>query len=226
MFDITQIAYGQGCVVVSVNSDSLSEVAAPYIRFGDYTEVIESCFTQKELNMISNGEAASLDFNFIVSDYASDKAVEKELLGTMSEKEEEYGHMNTGLFLEMEARKAIATTSKEESTLFSTISKPVELQIDIPLYMIKEGRNYCLVGHSLGDGVIFEDIDEEADTLSININSFGTSIIAYQEAGESLKTESPDLFHIPTRAFFIAGFVFLVGLWFLCDHLHKNSAEE
>ena len=42
MHESTNISYGSGNVTIIANSDSLTEVAAPIIRAGDYNELITS----------------------------------------------------------------------------------------------------------------------------------------------------------------------------------------
>ncbi|MBQ2201398.1 MAG: isoleucine--tRNA ligase, partial [Clostridia bacterium] len=47
-------------VDIVLDSSSLNEVSAPEFRFGDYSKVVTSCFTQKELDRISKGENAEI----------------------------------------------------------------------------------------------------------------------------------------------------------------------
>ncbi len=62
MHEVTHITYGSGAVEIVLDSASLTEVTAPDLRFGDYPKLVTSCFTQKELDMISGGEGAKLTF--------------------------------------------------------------------------------------------------------------------------------------------------------------------
>ena len=55
MHEVTHISYGHGGVDVVLDSSSQTSVAAPNFRFGDYTTLVSSCFTPKELDRISEG---------------------------------------------------------------------------------------------------------------------------------------------------------------------------
>ena len=50
MHEVTHISYGNGRVDVVLDSSSQTSIAAPNFRFGDYTTLVSSCFTPKELD--------------------------------------------------------------------------------------------------------------------------------------------------------------------------------
>ena len=68
MREVTHISYGHGRVDIVLDSDSQTSVAAPGFRFGDYATLVTSCFSQKELQTIGEGELAQITFYFVVSD--------------------------------------------------------------------------------------------------------------------------------------------------------------
>lgn len=223
MNEVTQIAYGEGTVTISLQTESLSEVSAPNIRFGDYTEVIESCFTQKELNVIQNGEVAELDFVFVMSDTLDNKAKEKEMNSTMESLESSYGTLHEGVFIDMTASKSLADSELSD---ISYISSASELLIDIPLYLVKEDRSYYLVSRNMGDDALLENVSTEANTLAVKINTFSTSMMVFQDNSDRAAESLGSHFYIPSKVLLIGGMVILAGLWLGLDKLHRVPQEQ
>lgn len=223
MNEVTHIAYGEGTVTISLQTESLSEVSAPNIRFGDYTEVIESCFTQKELNEIQNGEVAELDFVFVMSDSLDNKAKQREMDSTMESFETTYGSLHEGVYIDMTASKSLADSGFCD---FSYVSSTSEILIDIPLYLVKEDRSYYLISSAMGDTTLLENVSPEANTLAVNINSFGTSLMVFQDNVDRSSNSSATNPFLLSKILLVGGIAVLIGLWVVIDRLHRVPMEQ
>ncbi|WP_029231593.1 hypothetical protein [Butyrivibrio sp. VCB2006] len=220
MHQVTHISYGEGTVDIVLDSSSLNEVTAPEFRFGDYSKVVTSCFTQKELDRISEGDNAQLTFYFVVSDKAEDELIEGEYSSAIEENEVVLGNLNEGIYVEIDASKAFEDGNEVP---LGAMSSDVDIQMDIPLYLINEDRSYYYLSNNMGEYELFEDSTPDADVLTVNTNNISSGLILYQDISESLIDHSVKRPGISIQYVLVAGIVFMVGLWLFIDKCHKNS---
>ncbi len=220
MHQVTNISYGEGSVNIVLDSSSQMEVTAPEFRFGDYSSVVTSCFTQKELERISEGENALLTFYFVVSDEVDDEQLLAQYSEAIEKNEEQIGRLTEGIYLDVKASKTISD-DKENSLV--TLSSAVDVQMDIPLYLIGEGRSYFFLSSNMGNCELIEDVSPDADVLTISTDIMCPGVVLYQDIGESLVERDDKVFSIKTTHLAIIGIAALVILWAVLDRLHKNS---
>ena len=220
MREVTHISYGHGRVDIVLDSDSQTSVAAPGFRFGDYATLVTSCFSQKELQTIGEGELAQITFYFVVSDEIDEQELFAQYGDAILVNEGKVGDLHEGIQIDISASKSIADSEPEE---FSGISKDVELQMDIPLFLVKEDRYYFFLNDKSGNYAFLEDSTPEADVLTVKTHVFTPGVLLYQDSIESLMPREDTSFKIEMRYVLFAGVVLLAGLWIFIDRLHRKS---
>ena len=217
MHESTNISYGSGNVTIIANSDSLTEVSAPIIRAGDYNELITSCLTKKEMNEVFEGASAEIVFNYVMRDDAPSEEV-KEQFYEVIDGDRTLSSYNEGFYMDVSAQKSIG--SEPESDIY-TLNNEVELQIEIPLFLKKDGRSFACIANNMGVCEVLEDADEEADTLSVSADCVGSYLLLYKDS--AISPEHNNTAHRPTQYIFILGIIALLALWFAIDKLHKQN---
>lgn len=220
MHQATHISYGEGKVNIVLDTSSQMEVAAPDFRFGDYSEVVTSCFTQKELDRISQGESADLTFSFVMSDDIDDAALKNHLYDAVSESEKTLGMLHEGVFISVSANKSF---DDGQMVPVVNLQDEVDIQMDIPLYLVKEDRDYFFLTHNMGEDILFTDASPDADVLTIETDVIGDGVLLYQDSYESKIDKSQKGFNISIQHVFVLGAVVLIALWFAVDYMHRNN---
>lgn len=220
MHEVTHISYGHGRVDIVLDSASETKVASTGFRFGDYAALVKSCFSPKELEKIDGGELAEVTFYFNVSDEIDDAEVFEQYGDNISHYEEKVGNLHEGLQIDLVATKSIADAEPEE---LSSVSKDVELQMDIPLFLVKEGRYYYFLSDQNGGYTLMEDYTPDADVLTVKTHIFTPGLVLYQDSYESLVSREDKTFKIEMRYLLFGCVIALVILWFFVDYLHKRS---
>ena len=221
MNESTQITYGAGTITVHMNSASVSEVAAPDIRFGDYNEALMYCFSKKELEAIDAGANAEVKIDFLMKEENENEGENAQFQAAIEKAEKTYGRLHEAVYLETMASKSV--DGYEYSDL-EYLSGDVELQIDIPLYLVAEGRQYYMMANDMGVCQLEEDVDADADTLSISTHSLTTSLLLYQDAKEALKTKH-SAFRIKAEYLFLGAILALLIIWRVVERSHKKEKK-
>ena len=221
MNESTQTSYGAGTITVHMNSSSATEIAAPDIRFGDYNAALTSCFSRKELETIDGGANAEVNIDFLMKEEIDNEGEEKQFLRAIEKAEKTYGTLHEAVYLETQATKSV---DGYEYTDLEYLSEDVELQIDIPLYLAAEGRHYYVMTNDMGVCLMEEDVDADADTLSISTHSLSTSLLLYQDAREALRINRSS-FRIKTEYFFIFAILVLLIIWRVVERSHKKDKK-
>jgi len=219
MHEATQITYGEGTVNIIFDSQSTTEVTAPVIRAGDYKQILNCCFTSKELEDIEDGTNAEVTFRFVMSDEHSAPDVYSSFENAISSIESEFGDMDEGIIINVVSEKTI----HDETEALDTLSAEFEMQIELPLYLKNTDRDYYVLAENMGSYELMEDVDVDADTLSISTDALGSYLILYQDSipGETGEDYDYD-FHISLHHIFIAAILALIALWFLVDKMHNK----
>ncbi len=220
MHEVTHISYGHGRVDIVLDSDSMTSVAAPGFRFGDYAALVNSCFSEEELERIGEGEIAEVTFYFVVSDEIDDATILELYGNAIAENEKKYGTLHKGMQIDLTASKAIAD---DEPAILTSVDEVVDLQMDIPLFLVKEDRYYYFLTDRSGGYTFMEDATPEADVLTVETNVFSPGIFLYQDSVECLVPYEDKSFNLEMRHLLFGGVIVLICLWFFVDHVHKKS---
>lgn len=217
MHESTNISYGSGNVTIIANSDSLTEVAAPIIRAGDYNELVTSCLTKKEMNEVFEGASAEIVFNYVMRDDAPSEAI-KEQFYEVIDGDKTLSSYNEGFYMDVSAQKSIGS---EPASDIYTLNNEIELQIEIPLFLKKAGRRYICIANNMGVCKVLDDVDVDADTFSISSDCTGNYMLLYKDS--SFSAVERQFSHKPAQYLFIIGIIALLGLWFILDKIHSQK---
>lgn len=218
MNESTQVTYGAGTITVHMNSESATEVAAPVIRFGNYQEALEACFSRKELEQIDEGLNADVIINYRMLDDLEDGEMKTQFQEAVAEEEKTYGTLHEAVYIEAEATKSL---DGYEYTELEYFNDDVEIQFEIPLYLIAEGRHYYAMTNVMGVCELEQDVDEQADTLSIDTHNMPTYLLLYQDEKESVNN-TRSIFHIKAQYLFVAAILALLIIWRVVERFHKK----
>ena len=221
MQETTQITYGLGTITVIMSTESETEVAATDIRFGDYYKAMEACLTSKELDEVSEGKNAQVTFTFTMTDELSNEEEVKHFEDGIERAEMLTGPLQTGVYFEVEADKSIGGEEPDEIT---TLYNDVEIQYELPRYLAAEKRVYYAMTDVMGVCDLDEDVDEDADTLSVLTHNMGTTLILYQD-GKDKSGHNGSGFAIKTQYLCIVGILALAFAWWTMDRRHKKKDD-
>ena len=221
MQETTQITYGEGTVTVIMSTESGTEVAATDIRFGDYYKAMSACLTAKELEEVAEGKNAEINFRYIMTDELADEEAIQHFEAGKERAEMVTGPLESGVYFEVEAVKSIGG---EEPSDITTLYDDVELQFEIPRYLIAEKRVYYAMTDVMGVCDLEEDVDEDADTLSVLTHNMGTTLILYQD-GKDKSGHNGSGFAIKTQYLCIVGILALAFAWWTMDRRHKKKDD-
>ncbi len=219
MHETTQIGYGEGNITVTIDSETLTEVTAPEVRFGDFNAALKACFTAKELERIYAGEDANVSFSYVMRDALEDAEKEKRFDDAIAREEATRGTLHKGVFFDVEASKSVGD---DEFTEIDMLYEEVEVQIEIPLYLTDYDYYYYVMTEVKGVCELEDDVDEEADSLSISTDKIGTSLMLYHTYDESLLHNETE-FHIKKEYVFAGGLILLVCIWFGLNKLNRRE---
>ena len=218
MQETTQVTYGEGTITLVMGTESRTEVAAPDIRFGDYYKAVEACFTVKELEGISEGNSASLEFHYVMTDEPGNEEEVQHFADGIERAQMLTGSLNTGVYFEVKAEKSI---EGEDSSTIDTLYDDIEFQYDIPLYLVAEKRVYYAMTDVKGVCDLEEDVDEDADTLSISTHNVGTTLILYQDGKDRIGHDKSG-FAIKTQYLLVLA-IFALGLaWWALEKRYRR----
>lgn len=219
MHEATQITYQGGSITIIMESESTYEVSAPDIRFGDYAEAAMACFTDKELEQIADGATAEVTFEIKMSEILEDTEALQQFQEEVELREGEMGNLHPAIYFEIDANKSIDNGEVVPIRSFDT---DVEVQYDIPLYLVRQERSYYAITNYMGACEFLPDADEDADTFSVSTHSAGTMLLLYQDSDESLRQQNSG-FQFKSQHLFIGGIVVLALIWWLVDRVHKKE---
>ena len=100
------------------------------------------------------------------------------------------GPLQIGVCFEVEAVKSVGNG---ESSEIDVLYDDVEFQYEIPKYLVAENRVYYVMTDVMGVCELEDDIDKEADMLSISTHNVGATMILYRDGKEEerqVKSES------------------------------------
>ena len=217
MNESTQVTYGAGTITAHMNSASATEIAAPDIRFGDYLHALTACFSRKELESVDGGANAVVNMDFLMVEELEDESIKTQFHKAVLDAQKSYGTMHEAFYIEADATKSLDGYDYSELEYFND---DVEMQIDIPLYLVAEGRQYYAMTNVMGVCEIEPDIDTDAVTLSISTHNMPTYLILYQDQKDMLSTKAP-IFRIKAQYIFLLAILLLLIIWRVVERRHK-----
>lgn len=218
MQETTQVTYGEGTITVMVSTESETEVAAPDIRFGDYYQAVEASFTAKELEEISEGSTAFLDFHYVMTDKLDDEDEASHFESGIERAEMLTGPLKSGVYFEVKAEKSV---DGEEINPIDTLYDDIEFQYEIPRYLVAEKRAYYAMTDVMGVCDLEEDVDKDADTLSVSTHNIGTTLVLYQDGRDKAGNDQSG-FTLKYQHLFIVA-IFALGLaWWALDKRYRQ----
>ncbi|WP_027208986.1 hypothetical protein [Butyrivibrio hungatei] len=222
MHETTQISYELGTVNIILNSESRIGQDAPNFRFTDYDQVLYSCFTPKELEQIAEGGSAELIFNLIMKDPLSSDLTDSPLSDFAELPRKIFEGLTEGVYMNLDVYKTFGNMEQSELEMFY---ENIDFQLDIPLSLIKENREYFIYSDFMGSTELFEDIDKEIETISINTNAIGTSLLLYREMPiiANAKVNYDNSYVQQPQYLCVIGIIALILLWKRIDFLHKKE---
>ena len=220
MSEITHIPYENGTVNITLNSESLYEVAAPDFRFNDYADFVEACFTKKELEAVSEGQTADITFNLTISDDLEDEMLKNHFSLAREREEASLGKLYEGMYVSMSAEKALG---EGPGVSCNTLTEDALIEIDIPLYLRAEGRSYWIMVNNMGDCALLPDLDEEPDTVTVSTHNLSQGLLLYQDPLDSLESVLSKESHFQISYIFWGCIVLLLAAWLFIGHLHKKN---
>ena len=218
MNESTQVTYGAGTITAHMNSASATEIAAPDIRFGDYLSALTACFSRKELESVDGGADAVVNIDFLMVEDLEDENVKTQFQQAVLDAKKTYGTMHEAFYIEADATRSLDGYDYSELQYFND---DVEIQIDIPLYLVAEGRQYYAMTNVMGVCEIEPDIDTDAVTLSISTHNMPTYLILYQDKKDMLNPQTP-IFRIKAQYIFVVALLLLLIIWRVVER-HHNS---
>ncbi len=204
-----------------MNSESTNEIKAPNIRIGDYQQALKAGFTTKELGEIQNGASAEVTMNFTLLDELPISEQEENFEKSLHEYEKTLWKLNGGVFIDIHASRSM---DGYEYTDFDNLYEDIEIQLDIPLYLVAENRNYYLITDIMGSCELLDDVDEEADTLSVSTHYLGTSMMIYQDEKDMLVRKENKI-RVKTQYLIIGGIVILLLGWWAVEKLYRRDRD-
>ncbi len=222
MHETTQITYELGTVNIILNSESRNGQDAPDFHFTDYDQLLCSCFTPKELEQIAEGESAELTFNLIMDDSYSGGLIDSHLSNFAEIPEKIFEGLTKGAYMSFDVQKSLGNNEQSELEMFY---ENIDFQLDIPISLIKENREYFIYIDFMGSTELFEDIDKEIETISINTNAIGSSLLLYKEMPRiaNAKINYDNVYGGKTQYLCVIGIIALILLWKRIDFLHKKE---
>ena len=142
-----------------------------------------------------------------------EEAIEKE--------SKELGTLHQGVFFDVDASKAVGF---EEPEALGGFYEDVEMQYDIPLFLVTGDREYFILTEEMGACNLEQDTDIDADTLTVSTHDIGTTLLLYQTQNESLVPTKEKL-QIKSQHLFAAGIIVLVLAWILIDRRHRKVRD-
>ncbi len=221
MLEKTQVPYGNGTITIIVSSESTTEVKAPDIRFGSYHDTAVACFSEKELDQIAEGSNAQVSFSYVMTDELENPLQERAFDAAIDAESQIRGKINKGVFFEVEASKEIAG---EDPSELDTLYEDVEMQMDVPLYLMTPDRVFYAMTDVMGVIDLYEDVDEDAVTLSVDTHSVGTTLLAYQEKKDMTRSRTTKQLISP-HYIFIAAIIALALIWLAVERRYKRKRD-
>lgn len=220
MHETTHLSYEEGTVNITLNSESSFEVVAPNFRCDDYNSFVNAGFTKKELEAISGGQTADIIFDLTISEDIENEELKSWFAAGKEKQEPHVGRLSDGMYIQMSATKAIGDAPYET---ISTLSEDTLIEMEIPLYLRSQDRNYYIMISNMGDCVLLPDLDNEPETITFSTHNMTTGILLYLDPLEAREKGEAEKFRLQPHHLLWAGVVLLILAWIFITHFHKKN---
>ena len=170
----TNVSLGQGEVVITAVSEAgrLS---------GELENILTACFTEEEIGSIQSGVNTEIRLTVvsIKKETRVTKADKKAIEKAMIEYAGAIDGLELGTLYEVVIERKIGDSDWET---LSVLQEDIDVTIEIPEEIRKEGRTYFAIRNHEGECTILEDKDDELYTITISTGLFSTYAITFTDA--------------------------------------------
>lgn len=173
------IPVNQGAVIVTVNNMDKTLCTAQAL---DAVAVANAALTQEHISRVSEGETIEIriDVERIDNRVSSQ---DKELIEQGIEKaQEEAPGLTVGMYVDI---SMFLRTGEGEWSAVHEINEPIEIMIDMPEELQKFTADFYIVRVHAGEFTLLPDLDDAAETITIETERFSTYAIAYRLTEET-----------------------------------------
>lgn len=181
---------GKGKAVINLEKSKSSDISA---RITDDETLLRNILTDEQLKRVAEGATVNLK---ITTDIVSDSDISKEDAEKIDKDLEEYRKDIPGLCIAGYVDISIYLSIDDEDWSYvSNTNKPVELVINVPDSMKGLSSSYYIMRLHDGETTLFNDNDDDPDTVTISTGKFSIYVIMYdsEAAAEIEKTEKNEM---------------------------------
>ncbi len=213
----------QGAVIVTVNNMDGSLCTAQAL---DAVAVANAVLSREHVSRVSEGETVEIRIDVErIDDRVSSQ--DKDLIEQGIEKaQEEVPGLKVGMYVDI---SMFLRRGEEEWSAVHEINEPIEIMIDMPEDLREHTADFYIVRAHAGECTLLPDLDDAAETITIETERFSTYAIAYRLT--EAKAERCGLCHICPTFLGICCFIWLilvaaVAFTLIVILLHKKRDNE
>lgn len=196
------IPVNQGAVIVTVNN--MDETRCT-VQAADAVEVANAVLSQEHISRVSEGETIEIRIDVERIDDRVNSA-DKDLIEREIEKtQEKMPGLAVGMYVDI---SMFLRRGEGEWNAVHEIDEPIEIVIDMPEELRELTADFYIVRAHAGEYTLLPDLDDAAETITIETERFSTYAIAYRLTDE--KTERCSLCHICPTFLGICYFIWLL----------------
>lgn len=173
--DSQKFTYGKGSITITINPSS-SSTKKIFGKFPDAKEVVEAVCSEEDLEMIRQGNSIEIRLTTILN---PESLTEQQMLN-MQEKIKVWENKNFKLsyYLDLVLEKKINNQDWEK---VNSLYQSITIVLDIPEEYRVQDANYSLLGISQDEAILYEDLDNHAETITIKTDETPTFALLYTE---------------------------------------------
>lgn len=196
------IPVNRGAVIVTVNN--MDETRCT-VQAADAVAVANAVLSQEQISRVSEGETIEIRIDVErIDDRVNSE--DKDLIEREIEKaQEEMPGLAVGMYVDI---SMFLRRGEGEWNAVHEIDEPIEIVIDMPEELRELTADFYIVRAHAGEYTLLPDLDDAAETITIETERFSTYAIAYRLTDE--KTERCSLCHICPTFLGICYFIWLL----------------
>lgn len=197
-------AVGNGAVIVTLNNVDETVCAA---RVADAAAVAHAVLSQEELAEVKQGQIIEIRIDVERLDVVTKE--DAEVIGKgIEDCQEQIPGLAMGMYVDISMYMRIG--SGDWNAIHAT-NEPVEIILDVPDEFAQLTADFYIMRAHEGEYLLMEDLDEAAETITIQTEAFSTYAILYQmqEGGERKPAAKCSLCHICPTFLGICYFIWL-----------------
>lgn len=192
-----------GAVIVTVNNKDTALCTA---QAADAVAVANAVLSEKEITQVSQGETVEIRIDVERIDEAVSQA-DKELAGQgVEESRSQIPDLEINMYVDISMYMRIGGG---DWNAVSRANEPIKIIIDVPEELQTDEVEYYIVRVHEGTFALLEDLDEAAETITIETSLFSTYAIASAAKEGTLRSGRCSLCHICPTFLGICCFIWL-----------------